>query len=257
MNWQLVILGCSVSAIATSLGALPALAVDKLSPRANNLLLSFSAGIMLAAAGFSLVLPSLSLWEAQLTAPVLGPVYTGIFILLGGFFLLICDRKIPHEHFYTGREGGAADTRLRRIWLFVLAVALHNFPEGLVVGGGVGSQDFDIALPIITGIGLQDLPEGFVVAAALVSAGYSRLHSLLVASTTGLIEAVAAVLGFTATSFFMPILPALLAFSGGAMIYVVVEEMIPEIDHSKKMGAASQAFLFGFVLMMILDSVLA
>ncbi len=255
MNLQLVLLGCFVSAFATSLGALPALAVDKLSPKMNNILLSFSSGIMLAAAGFSLVLPSLELASEQLGSTNQGALLTGLFIMLGGWFLLACNRWIPHEHFFSGKEGG--DSRMRRIWLFVIAIALHNFPEGLAVGGGVGSGSLDLALPIVTGIGLQDIPEGFIVAAALVSVGYSKAMAFGVATATGLLEAGAALLGFAATSFFMPLLPALLAFSGGAMIYVVVEEMIPEMDHTKALGPSSQAFLLGFVVMMFLDVSLA
>lgn len=252
MSLQLVLLGCFVSAFATSLGALPALGVDRLSPKMNNILLSFSAGIMLAAAGFSLLLPSLDLATLQFGSTVQGAILTGCFLLVGGWFLLACNRRIPHEHFFKGREGGSS-SRVQRIWLFVVAIALHNFPEGLAVGGGVGSQSLEIALPIITGIGLQDIPEGFIVAAALVSVGYSKLTAFGVATATGLLEAFAALLGFAATSFFMPLLPALLAFSGGAMIYVVVEEMIPEMHHSREQAPSSQAFLLGFVVMMLLD----
>lgn len=252
MNWHLMILASAVTALATGIGALPALALRYVSERSKNILMGFSAGIMLAASAFSLIIPALDLSGDQNGGKFLGATIVGVFVLAGALFLYLCNRFVPHEHFVAGREGGSA-LQLKRIWLFVFAIALHNFPEGLAVGSGVGSQDFSIALPILAGIGLQDLPEGFVVAAALLSVNYSARESLFVAIITGVVEALAAVLGFIATSFFQPLLPWLLAFAGGAMIYVVVEEMIPEIQEKKVASDASAGLLVGFVVMMVLD----
>lgn len=256
MDWQLIFLGSAVTTFSTSFGALPALGLRHLSKRVNNILMGFSAGIMLAASSFSLVIPALDLSESQ-AGKTLGAVFVAVFILVGALFLFVCNRLIPHEHFITGKEGAFSGAQLKRIWLFVLAITLHNFPEGLAVGSGVGSQSFDLALPIVAGIGLQDFPEGFVVAAALLSVGYSRWESLFVAVITGVVEGIAALFGFLATAYVQPLLPWSLAFAGGAMIYVVVEEMIPEIQEKRISSDASAGLLVGFVLMMILDVALS
>lgn len=257
MNWSLVFLGSAVTLVATTLGALPALLLRYLSDRTNNILMGFSAGVMLSASSFSLIIPSLDLAAEQMKNKPTGALLVGVMILLGALFLFLCDKLVPHEHFITGREGGPTTIQLKRIWLFVLAITLHNFPEGLAVGSGIGSQSFSLALPIVVGIGLQDLPEGFVVAAALMSVGHSRKQSLYIAIITGVVEAIAAILGFIATSFFSLLLPWMLAFAGGAMLYVVVDEMIPEIQSKRIAGDASAGLLFGFVLMMILDVALS
>lgn len=257
MNWSLVFLGSGVTLFATSLGALPALGLRHLSSRAHNVLMGFSAGIMLAASSFSLINPALSLAADQIESKFLGALMVGLMILLGVLFLQVCDRFVPHEHFVTGREGGASSVQFKRIWLFVFAIALHNFPEGLAVGSGMGSQSLTLAIPIVAGIGLQDFPEGFVVALSLMSIGYTRMQSLGVAVLTGAVEAIAALIGFLATATVQPLLPWSLAFAGGAMVYVVIDEMIPEMQGKSSVREGSHGFMFGFVLMMILDVALA
>ncbi len=257
MNWELIFLGSAVTVFSTGLGALPALGLSYISDRAKNVLMGFSAGVMLAASSFSLIIPALELGAKEAESKGFGALWTALFILFGALFLYLCNRWIPHEHFVSGREGGFSSLQLKRIWLFVIAITLHNFPEGLAVGSGVGSHDVAIALPILAGIGLQDFPEGFVVAVALMSVNYSKWESLIVAVVTGLVEAVAAILGFMATSFFQPLLPWMLAFSGGAMIYVVVEEVIPEVQQKSIASDASAGMMIGFVLMMFLDVVLS
>lgn len=253
MSWTLVLWGCAVTALATSLGAIPALILRFLSQRSQNLLLGFSAGIMLAATSFSLIQPSLELSIEFYSSEVVGSTLTGLSMLVGALFLFLCNQYIPHEHFTSGREGGFSGVELKRIWLFVFAIALHNLPEGLAVGSGVGSHDFKLAIPIMVGIGLQDLPEGFIVAAALLSVGYSKAESIGVAVVTGILEALAAVVGFLITSIVATLLPFALAFAGGAMLYVVVDEMVPEMKLRGPMGEASAGLLFGYVLMMIMD----
>lgn len=257
MNWSLVFLGSGVTLIATSVGAIPALLLRRLSDRFNNILMGFCAGVMLSASSFSLIIPALELAGVQMGSKLTGALIVALMILLGAMFLFLCDRFIPHEHFVSGREGGPTSVQLKRIWLFVLAITLHNFPEGLAVGSGIGSQSLALALPIVAGIGLQDLPEGFVVAAALMSVGYSKKESLFTAIITGIVEAFAAFIGFIATTFFALLLPWMLAFAGGAMLYVVVEEMIPEIQSKRIFSDASAGLLVGFVLMMILDVALS
>lgn len=257
MNLNLVLLGAGVTALATALGSLPVLVLNRLTANMRNILLGFSAGVMLAATSFSLINPALQLAEAQGRSPFSTSFLTGFSLLLGAGFLFLCHKYVPHEHFEMGREGSFSSVHLKRIWLFVFAITLHNFPEGLAVGSGVGSQDFQVALPILVGIGLQDMPEGFVVAAALLGVGYSRFQSIGVAVLTGLVEALAAGFGYLLTSFVTAVLPWTLAFAGGAMLWVVIVEMIPEMREKGSMTQASAGLMAGYVLMMILDVTLA
>lgn len=253
----LALAGSAVTLFSTSLGALPALLTRRISERAQDVLMGFSAGIMLAATCFSLLVPALRLASEGDRPKTWSGLAVAACVLGGGAFLHLCNRYVPHEHFVKGQEGGvAAAARLRRIWLFVLAITLHNFPEGLAVGAGIGSLDLALAAPILVGIGLQDAPEGFVVAVALANVNYSPKQALFVAFLTGVVEALAALLGFAATSQAQGLLPWALAFSGGAMLYVISDEMIPE-SHRKEFAAeATAGLMVGFVLMMFLDTAL-
>lgn len=251
----LALLGSLVTILSTSLGAIPALAARRVSERTQDTLMGFSAGIMLAASSFSLINPALRL-SAESHGRMNGSLLVGLCMLLGAVFLHLCNRLVPHEHFFTGREGGPSGVHLKRIWLFVLAITLHNFPEGLAVGTGVGSQSLSLALPILVGIGLQDLPEGFVVAMALLTVGYSSRQAIGVAVLTGLVEGFAALLGYWAVVEMSSVLPWALALAGGAMLYVVSDEMIPESHHKEHAKEATAGLMVGFVLMMILDSAL-
>lgn len=257
MNWSLLILGCAVTALSTAIGAVPVAFLHRISEKARDTLMGFSAGVMLAASSFSLIIPALHYGELELGSKNLTAVLVAVCLLTGGVFLDLCNRFIPHEHFITGPEGNTNSLQLKRIWLFVFAITLHNFPEGLAVGSGTGSQQLALAAPIMIGIGLQDIPEGFVVAFALLGAGYTRSQALFVAFLTGVVEAVAAAAGFLATSFVQTLLPWSLAFAGGAMIYVVSNEIIPESHRKQNAASATQGLMFGFALMMILDVTLS
>lgn len=251
--WGFALIASLVTAAATTAGALPAAFSRRISARLQDSLLGFSAGVMLAATGFSLIVPALELLLAGSDNRLFGAVIVGLSVLLGALFLHLCNRYVPHEHFGTGREGGAASVTLKRAWLLVLAITLHNFPEGLAVGSGAGSQDLSLALPILTGIALQDLPEGFVVAIAMMAAGYSFRQALGMTVLTGLVEAAAALLGFAAVSMASALLPFALAFAGGSMLYVVSSEMIPESHQKEHAPDATMGLMLGFVLMMVLD----
>jgi ZIP family zinc transporter len=252
----LALTGSAVTLFSTSAGALPALFMRRISERAQDVLMGFSAGIMLAATCFSLLVPALRLASEAPRPKTLSGLAVAACVLAGGAFLHLCNRYVPHEHFVKGAEGRKAAAQLRRIWLFVFAITLHNFPEGLAVGAGTGSLDPKLAMPILIGIGLQDLPEGFVVAVALTGVGYTLRQSFFVAFVTGVIEALAALLGFAATSQAQGLLPWALAFAGGAMLYVISDEMIPE-SHRKEFAAeATAGLMVGFVLMMFLDTAL-
>ena len=252
----MVLLGSAVALFSTSLGALPALITTRISERMQDMLLGFCAGVMLAATCFSLLVPALQLAVEGSDTRLVSALPVGVCVLLGGVFLHYCNKYIPHEHFITGREGGPTSIQLKRIWLFVLAITLHNFPEGFAVGSGVGSFDLQLAMPILVGIALQDMPEGFVVAMALMGVQYPWRQALLAAVITGLIEAFAALVGFAATSQVHGILPWALALSGGAMLYVISNEMIPESHRKDFSQEATAGLMVGFVLMMFLDTML-
>lgn len=257
LNESLLWIGCGVALLATSIGALPALAMKNISQMTNNILMGFSAGVMIAASAFSLILPALDMAKEQFQSTIASAAAVGAAIWLGVLFLFFFDRFVPHEHFVTGREGGVSATQFKRIWLFVFAIALHNVPEGLAIGSGMGSQSLSVAGPIIIGIGLQDLPEGFVVAISLMGAGYSRWQSFGIAILTGVIESLSSVVGFLMTYSVTAILPGMLAFAGGAMVYVVVDEIIPEFKVKSSAREGGLGFMFGFVLMMFLSAALS
>lgn len=253
MNYAL--LSFLVTALSTSFGATPALLVAKTGKKFQNAIMGFSAGVMLAATCFSLLLPALDLASAH--GAKTGAFWVGIAVLAGGAFLRILNATIPHEHFEKGREGKVSAKEIKKIWLFVFAITLHNFPEGLAVGSGAGSEDSALAFPIMAGIALQDIPEGFVVAIALIGIGYGSFQALGVAIFSGIVEGLAALLGYFATSSIQTLLPWALAFSGGAMLYVISEEIIPESHRKKNSEYATIGLMLGFVLMMFLDVALA
>jgi ZIP family zinc transporter len=254
---ELALLGSAVTLFSTSLGALPTLLTKGVSERTRDTLMGFSAGVMLAATCFSLLNPALQLASERSVHKIFSGAAVAGFVLLGAGFLHLCDRYVPHEHFIKGREGGPPSVRLKRIWLFVFAVTLHNFPEGLAVGAGVGSLDPAVATPILVGIALQDIPEGFVVALALIGVQYTRRQSLFIAFLTGVVEAIAALVGFAATLQTQSVLPWMLALAGGAMLYVISNEMIPESHRKEFAREATAGLMVGFVLMMFLDTSLS
>ncbi|MDQ1613261.1 MAG: zinc transporter, family [Pyrinomonadaceae bacterium] len=251
---ELAMLGSAVTLFSTSLGALPTLFAKRVSERTQDMLMGFSAGVMLAATCFSLLNPALQMASARHGNKMFSGAVVASFVLLGAGFLHMCDRYVPHEHFIKGREGGPPSVQLKRIWLFVFAITLHNFPEGLAVGAGVGSLDPAVATPILIGIALQDIPEGFVVALALTGVNYTRGQGMFVAFLTGVVEAIAALVGFAATLQTQTVLPWMLALAGGAMLYVISNEMIPESHRKEFAREATAGLMVGFVLMMFLDT---
>jgi len=243
------------AAAATAVGTLPVLTRQPLSERTLDALLGFGAGVMLAATAFSLLVPALeaaaSLGHGRWGAS--GSV--ALAMLLGGALLRLLDRLLPHEPFIKGPEGRAGP-RLRRTWLFVFAIALHNVPEGIAIGVAFAGTDAVSASALALGISVQDVPEGLVVAVALRSAGYGRLRAAGVGMATGLVEPIGAVLGAAVVSLSAMLLPWGLAFAAGAMLYVVSHEIIPESHRKGHEHAATAGLLLGFVLMMVLDTAL-
>ena len=218
--------------LATALGALPILVIRKPSAQAQDVMLGFAAGVMLAASFFSLIIPGIDVAQEQ-GATKLGAVTLVIAgILLGAASLWLVHRYLPHEHFIMGRQGPDAP-RFRRIWLFVIAITLHNFPEGLAVGVGFGGDDLGKAVALAIGIGLQNMPEGLAVAVALLSLDYSKGQAFLVA-----------------------LLPWGLAYAGGAMIFVISDEIIPETHRRGFETHGTVGLMIGLVVMMFLDVML-
>jgi zinc transporter, ZIP family len=252
--------GGLVAALATALGTVPVMFSQRMSERTQDTLFGFGAGVMLAACVFSLILPGMEsvrsqgIWGGSDYAAA-GMI--GTAIMLGAGAMLGIDRMLPHEHFIKGREGMDVDTarKLQRTWLFVFAIALHNFPEGLAIGVGYASNGIT-GNALATGIAIQDVPEGLVVAVALLSAGYSRKTSVLLAILTGLVEPIGAVIGALIVSASTGILPWGLGFAAGAMLFVISHEIIPESHRKGHETFATGGLMLGFVLMMFMDTAL-
>ena len=245
----------SMAAAATALGALPVLFSQRLSDRVQDSLFGFGAGVMLAASSFSLIIPALAAAKGQGASAWTAGAIVGSGILLGAAMLLLMERYVPHEHFIKGVEGQAARA-LRRTWLFVFAIVLHNLPEGLAIGVAYAGTDPLHAGALATGIAIQDVPEGLVVAAALATVGYKRSTAVLIGMASGLIEPVGAVVGAIVIGLSASLLPWGLAFAAGAMLFVISHEIIPESHRKGHEAFATGGLILGFVLMMLLDTAL-
>ena len=254
-------LGGSVAAVAPALGTVPVMFSQRLSERVQDTLFGFGAGVMLAACAFSLIIPGLEAAKAQNLAggsPWAAGSVIGLSILLGGAVLMLMDKLLPHEHFIKGREGmdGEAVRKLRRTWLFVFAIALHNLPEGLAIGVGYAGNDGLRGNALATGIAIQDVPEGLVVAVALLAAGYKRWIAVGLGMASGLVEPLGAVLGASIIGWSAALLPWGLGFAAGAMLFVISHEIIPESHRKGHEAYATSGLMIGFVLMMLLDTAL-
>jgi len=247
-----VTLSVVAGTLATSLGALPVAVFPRPRESLRGALSGFAAGIMLSASVFSLAVPGL-----QLRVEVWGPskwtlLPAALAFLAGAAMVDGLNRVVPHEHFVKGLEG-AEGARFRRVWLFVLAMTLHNFPEGMATG--VGSLlDWPQARSLATAIALQNVPEGLVVAAALWDKGYRRRTAVLVGCASGAVEPIGAALGYGVVWLSQPLLPAALLFSAGAMVYVVAAEVLPESQAGGTARTATWFTLLGFTLNMALDA---
>lgn len=236
--------------LATGAGALPIFFVRTVSKRVLDPLLGLAAGVMLAATSFSLVVPAIAYGGGG----VRGASVAVIWILVGGLFLDVVDRFFPDTNLLSGPSFN--HDRLRKVWLFTLAITVHNFPEGLAVGVGFGHGDIANGLSIALAIGLQNLPEGLAVALPYRTEGFSAFQAFLVALASGLVEPVGGLLGAGLVNLARPVLPFGLAFAAGAMLFVISKEIIPETQKESTSKMATHAILVGFVIMMFLDNVL-
>ena len=235
---------------ATIIGALFGFAFKKPSHKFNDIILSLAAGVMLAAAVLGLILPSLEYgekWSILVTA-------AGLFA--GAICLNLIDKLVPHLHKMTGMDGEAhpeQTERLNKVLLFVMAIAIHNLPEGIAAGVSFGTGNTAQALMVAGGIALQNIPEGMVIIAPMIAAGMSRRRTFVIAMMTGVVEVIGTLIGYFAVQVSAFILPFALAFAGGTMLYVISDEMIPETHAHGSERGATYALLTGFVLMLAMD----
>ena len=242
----------------TAAGALPVFFTDRENRRLLDVLLGFTGGVMIAASFWSLLAPSIEMAE-DLSVPAWFPAAVGFG--LGAIFLRGADLILPHLHLNAPmHEAEGVSTTWRRTTLLVLAITLHNIPEGLAVGVAFGALAYGFdnaslggALALAIGIGIQNFPEGMAVAMPLRREGMSRGKSFWYGQLSGVVEPIAGVIGAAAVLFWEPVLPYALAFAAGAMIFVVVEEVIPEAQRSGHADAATLGVIGGFTLMMVLD----
>ncbi|MEW9797460.1 ZIP family metal transporter [Alteromonas sp. CYL-A6] len=238
---DIVIMGVMASlcaSLGTAVGSLGVLAVRSLSRRAEDALLSLAAGIMLAATFFSLLLPALTHAESGYGSASLSALIAGGGVLLGALGLFVIHQCAPHEHFISGPDG-KTDARLSQIWLFVIAITLHNFPEGLAVGVGFAGGEVNNGITLALGIGLQNVPEGLAVAVALRSVGYRPLNSALIGIGSGLVEPVGGLIGALAVSSASAFMPWALAMAAGAMLFIISDEIIPETHQGGNQNLAT------------------
>lgn len=266
-KFDVIILGILASlmaGIATGIGSIPIFFTKNVSKKLLDGLLGAAAGVMLAATSFSLIVPAIEKGGGG----VKGATIALIGILCGGLFIDFVDKFFPNTNLLINAvDGEEMDERsitsifknpkLRKVWLFVIAITIHNFPEGLAVGVGFGDGDIKNGLSLAIGIGLQNLPEGLAVALPLIRENYSKLKAFSIALATGLVEPIGGLIGVGLVQIARPILPFALAFAAGAMLFVISHEIIPESQlqegHSK---FAAHALLVGFVIMMFLDNTL-
>ena len=238
---------------ATVIGSLLGFAFKNLSHRFSDIVLSFAAGVMLAASIIGLIIPSLEYGGK------FGIVITIVGIFVGALFLNLLDRAVPHLHKLLGpetEEEAHPDAKLSKVLLFVTAIAIHNLPEGIAAGVGFGSGNLTHAFIIAGGIALQNIPEGMVIIAPMLSSGVSTKKTFICAMITGLIEVVGTLIGYFAVNVATIILPFALAFAGGTMLYVISDEMIPETHAHGSQRGATYALLIGFCLMLAFDVLL-
>jgi len=244
------IIASILAGIATGVGALPLLFTKKISDKLLDTMLGFSAGVMLAATSFSLVIPALEYGGGGLK----GTLLTALGMIVGAVFLDLIDKFSPHVHTVLGNEG--SKSKLSRVWLFVIAITIHNFPEGLAVGVGFGTGNTFDGLSLSIGIGLQNMPEGLAVALPLLHEGYSKSKALLIAFATGLVEPIGALFGILLAHVARPILPIGLAFAAGAMLFVISDEIIPETHTRGFQRIATYGVIVGFIVMTALNTLI-
>lgn len=244
---QLAILTALGVGGATIFGVLLGFIFQKIPHEFNDVVLGYAAGIMLGAAILGLIIPSLE--EGNVWITLAG-------ILAGAIFLNFADKMTPHLHHITGMDQEAhsdKQSQLNKVMLFVMAIAIHNLPEGLAAGVSFGTENVGNAITVALGIALQNIPEGMIIVSPMIIAGVPKIRVFLIACFTGLVEIGGTMIGYGTVSISAAILPFMLAFAGGTMIYVVSDEMIPETHSHGYERQATYALLFGFMTMILMD----
>ena len=250
---RLAVLGGLAGFGATAVGALAGVTLRRLSQRAEDSLLGFAAGMMLAASSFSLILPGLAAAREmtgsgpQAALTVVGGMALGVLLMLG------LDRFTPHEHESSGPCGPGCE-RIGRVWLFVLAITLHNLPEGMAIGVSFAQGDMNVGLPLTSAIAIQDIPEGLAVVMALRAAGVGSWPAVLMAGASGLMEPLGSLFGAGIAGGLALAYPVGLGLAAGAMIFVVSHEVIPETHRNGHQTTATLGLMAGFAVMMFLDT---
>ena len=248
---QLVLITALGVGGATIIGSVLGFIFKKMSHKLSDIILSFAAGVMMSAAVFGLIMPSLEYGGK------FGLITTITGIFTGALCLNLIDRLVPHLHKLVGPDiEPHNNANLSKVLLFVTAIAIHNLPEGIAAGVGFGSGDTSRALIIAGGIALQNIPEGMIIIGPMLAAGVSAKKTFISAMITGLIEVFGTLIGYFAVSIATVILPFALAFAGGTMLYVVSDEMIPETHAHGNEGGATYALLAGFCVMLATDVLL-
>ena len=251
---QLVLLTALGVGGATVIGSLLGFVFKKTSHKFNDIVLSFAAGVMLAAAVFGLVLESLEY----------GGKFSIIVTVIGVFCGAVCvnliDKLVPHLHKLTGADQELHPSKteqLNKVLLFVIAIAIHNLPEGIAAGVGFGTGNTGEALTIAGGIALQNIPEGMVIIAPMLASGMKKGRTFVIALMTGVVEVIGTLLGYFAVSVSTAVLPFALAFAGGTMLYVISDEMIPETHAHGNERGATYSLILGFCVMLAFDYFMA
>ncbi len=245
---QMVLITALGIGAATVVGALIGFLFKNISHKVSDMVMGFAAGVMLCAAIMGLILPSM---EIENPFAVL---VTTLGIFFGAAILNVIDKTVPHLHRLAGSDTEThKNADINKILLFVLAIGIHNFPEGIAAGVGFGTDNISAAFTIAAGIALQNIPEGMVIIAPMLAAGISRKRTFVIALITGLVEVVGTIIGFTAVNLSTAILPFALSFAGGTMLYVISDEMIPETHAHGNERASTFSLLAGFCLMLLMD----
>ncbi len=251
---QIVLLTAIGVGGASVFGALLGFLFKKITHKFSDIVLSFAAGVMLAASVIGLVLPSL---EYGGRFPLLVTI-VGVFC--GAFCVNLIDKLVPHLHRLVGSDTEAHpenQNQLDKVLLFVIAIAIHNLPEGIAAGVGFGTGNLSDAITIAGGIALQNIPEGMVIIAPMLAAGISSRRTFVIALATGVVEVIGTLLGYFAVTVSAAVLPFALAFAGGTMLYVISDEMIPETHSHGSERGATYSLLAGFCLMIAFDVLLS
>ena len=250
---ELVLITALGVGMATVIGAVIGFTFKRVSHKFSDIVLSFAAGIMLAAAVIGLILPSVELGGGGIKGLALS--IAGIFA--GALCLNLMDKLIPHLHRLAGADNESHNNaNLNKVLLFVLAIAIHNIPEGIAAGVGFGNDEPGQAMLIASGIALQNIPEGMIIIGPMLAAGISPRKTLLCAIGTGVVEVVGTLVGYLAVNISTVILPVALAFAGGTMLYVVSDEMLSETHAHGSERGATYSMLVGFCVMLVLDVLL-